>query len=124
MSKTILVVDDERSLANTLAEILNRSGYIALIAYGASEAIEALRSTRVDLLISDIVMPEMDGIELAHYTAREHPETRILLMSGNAEAQQLMMTANPNRQEFDLLAKPVLPKEILAHIHTLLSSSA
>jgi two-component system, cell cycle sensor histidine kinase and response regulator CckA len=123
MAKNILVVDDERVLATTLTAILKHAGYNAIAAYNAPEAIEILRTTPIDLLISDVIMPEMNGFELATHTRRNYPHTRILLISGNAATQE-MITADPESYRFELLAKPILPKQMLAHVEWLLAKAA
>lgn len=124
MTKTILVVDDEKELANTLSAILRHAGYNALVAYSSAEALEKLRTTAIDLLVSDVVMPGMNGMELAMAADSEHPNLRILLMSGNAATQQIVDDAGTNVRQFELLAKPVPPTQILAHIKSLLSKAA
>ncbi len=120
--KTILVVDDQPALANTLRVILDRAGYNAIAVYSAAGAIEVLRASRIDLLISDVVMPEMNGMELAVHTRENYPATNILLISGNAATQEIVINSALGH-EFELLSKPVLPKHILARIHSLLSPS-
>lgn len=121
MAKTILVVDDERALATTLGAILNHAGYCAIVVYGAAEAIEVLLTTKIDLLISDVIMPGMNGFELAKYTRENHPQTQILLISGNAATHEIVTEANAEQYHFELLSKPVLPVQMLALVECLLA---
>ena len=88
--KTILVVDDEPTLADTLTAILQHSGYNAIAAYNASDAPQVLHANAVDLMISDVIIPGMNGFELAIYSNRNYPSTVVLLISGNAATQEIM----------------------------------
>jgi DNA-binding NtrC family response regulator len=116
MLKTILVVDDERGIADTLCAILQHAGYAAIAVCNAGDALEVLRTTPVDLLVSDVIMPAMNGMELALHARRYYPQTNIVLMSGNAATRDIVTDAESKGHRFDLLAKPVLPKDMLAHI--------
>jgi DNA-binding NtrC family response regulator len=118
--KTILVVDDERALADSMTAILQQSGYNAIAAYNAAEAQQTLRTNTVDLMISDVIMPGMNGFELALYTNRNYPGTAVLLISGNAATQQILTAHGNEAQQFALLSKPILPKQMLAHVEALL----
>jgi CheY-like chemotaxis protein len=124
VAKTILVVDDERALADTLCAILIHAGYRVLCVYSAEEAIEVLRAHRVDLMISDVVMPGMNGFELAVHATQNYPGTQILLLSGNAATQEIIAAPGAEQHHFELWAKPVLPRQMLAHIESLFASSS
>lgn len=121
VQKTILVVDDERAIANTLTAILQHSGYNAVTAYNASEAQQILAAHPVDLMISDVIMPGMNGFELAIYTNHNYPSTAVLLISGNAATQDIVTAHGEDAHNFELLAKPILPKQMLAHVEALLA---
>ncbi|MGI8988252.1 MAG: response regulator [Bryobacteraceae bacterium] len=84
--ETILVVDDEPIVRRLVREMLTISGYGVVEASGGHEALEMVRGLRqpVHLLLTDIIMPRMDGHELARKLAHLHPETRVLFMSGYA----------------------------------------
>ncbi len=112
----VLVVDDESAIADTLAEILSRSGYAALTAYDAEEALESALMTPPDMLITDVVLPGMSGIELAMKMRRMFPECKTLLFSGQAATVDLLAKANGAGHHFNLLHKPIHPKELLAHV--------
>src|SRR5580698_10284646 len=90
----VLVVDDESAIADTLAEILSRSGYAALTAYDGNEALESALMTPPEMLITDVVLPGMSGIELAIKMRRMFPDCKILLFSGQAATVDLLATAN------------------------------
>src|SRR5208337_2159245 len=85
----VLVVDDESTIADTLAEILTRSGYAAMAAYDGEGALETALLMPPELLITDVVLPEMSGIELAITMRRVFPECKIILFSGQASTADL-----------------------------------
>lgn len=115
----IFVVDDESVISKTLAIILNQSGFTATAFENASEALAAARSTRVDVLISDVVMPKMNGIELALQLRRIYPACKVLLFSGQPETAALLANASEQGHIFDILAKPVYPLELLDTLRSL-----
>ena len=78
---TILVVDDETALCNSIADILRYDGYHVSIASNGYEALEILNSTNIDLIITDVLMPEMDGLELSKKVLQWQPEQQIVLIS-------------------------------------------
>ena len=80
--KSILVVDDESAIADTIAKILTLSGYAATAAYDGNSALEAALLSPPELLITDVVLPGMNGVELAITIKRVYPDCKILLFSG------------------------------------------
>lgn len=112
----ILVVDDEKVIADTIVQILNRNGFIAEPAYGGAEAIEKAKRTCPELVLSDVLMPEIDGVEVA-MTIRQHcPETRIVLFSGQAATVELLARAREQGHTFELLPKPIHPTQLIKHL--------
>jgi CheY-like chemotaxis protein len=109
----ILVVDDERLLADTTAAILRRAGYTSKTAYDAFAALETLASFHPDYLLTDIMMPGMNGVELAIAITRIHPATKILLFSGQAGISEILEDSKAKGFEFPLLAKPVHPTKLI-----------
>lgn len=114
MSKRVLVVDDEQCIADTLASILRRSDYDALAFYDAPSALAACHSEPPALIISDVVMPGMTGIDLAIQVRQQYPECKVLLFSGMATTADLLEEARSQGYDFEVLAKPVHPKDLLA----------
>jgi DNA-binding response OmpR family regulator len=112
----ILVVDDESVIADTLAAILSRSGYAAMAAYDAEEALESALVTPPEMLITDVILPRMNGIELAITMRRIFPDCKILLFSGQAAAADLLAPARSSGHRFTMLGKPIHPSELLAHV--------
>lgn len=84
----ILITEDEDSLRAFVARALRLDGHETVEAADGAEGLEALECSRFDLLLSDIRMPVMDGIELAHKAAASQPGLKILLMTGYAEQRE------------------------------------
>jgi len=112
----ILVADDEQIIANTLAIILNQAGFEARAVYSGEKAIESLDSFQPDMLISDVIMTGMTGIEAAIATRARRPNCKILLFSGQAATADLLEKAQLDGHEFEILAKPVHPTDLLAKL--------
>lgn len=81
-SATILVVDDERDIRDLLKRFLGEAGYRVLESPNGRDALNQLRNTRVDLLISDIVMPEADGLEILQSLRNNFAGLKVIAMSG------------------------------------------
>jgi DNA-binding response OmpR family regulator len=116
MTKRIFVVDDERIIADSLATILNKSGYQASAFYEAESALLASKLINPDCLITDVAMPMMNGIDLAVEIRDRFPACRILLFSGQAATSDLLATVRGRGLDFDVLPKPEHPKELLARL--------
>lgn len=112
----VLVVDDECVIADSLAEILKRSGYCAVTAYDGASALESALMMPPDVLITDVVLPGMNGIELATTMRRIYPDCKVVLFSGNAATSAMMEAAMRAGDNFVLLNKPVSPREMLQHV--------
>lgn len=112
----ILVVDDERVIANTLSIILSRSGFSTMTAYDGESALELARTIPPDLLISDVMMPGMTGVELAIAVTKAIPGCKVLLFSGQAATADLLEKARHAGHDFTVLTKPVHPTDMLWRI--------
>jgi CheY-like chemotaxis protein len=110
------VVDDERVIADTLAIILNQNGFDAAAVYTGTAAVERAKTTKPQLIISDVIMPDMNGIEAAIAIRRFLPSCKILLFSGQAATADLLESARQQGHEFEILAKPVHPADLLAKL--------
>ena len=109
----VLVVDDERVIADTLAMILIQSGFQARAIYSGEGAVETAVSFVPDMLISDVIMADLNGIDAAIRIKELLPKIKILLFSGQAATADLLDTARKQGYEFEILAKPVHPQDLL-----------
>lgn len=112
----ILVVDDEPLIADTIVQILNRNGFIAEAVYGGREAIDAARRILPELILSDVLMPHIDGVEAAIAIQKFLPDTRIVLFSGQAATVEILARARQRGYHFELLAKPLHPTQLIKHL--------
>ena len=112
----VLVVDDEKVIADTLTIILNKAGYNASAAYTGNQAVDLARSEKPDLVITDVIMPDMNGIEAAIHIREFLPACKILLFSGQAATVDLLKDARVHGHEFEILAKPIHPQDLLAKL--------
>jgi CheY-like chemotaxis protein len=109
----VLVVDDERVIADTLAMILNQSGFQAQAIYSGEGAVELASTFEPDMLISDVIMADLNGIDAAIRIRELLPKIKILLFSGQAATADLLDNARKHGYEFEILAKPVHPQDLL-----------
>ena len=119
--RTILLVEDEHALREVSRRILVRHGYKVLFAANGEEALQVAREhgSQIHLLLSDVIMPRMAGTQLAEVFGAEHPETRVLLMSGFAEP--ILSAQGQMKGNFDLLDKPFSAAALLAKIEQVLA---
>lgn len=116
----VLVVDDEPIIADTIVAILNNSGFAAAAAYSGETALRMAHLIPPALLLTDVSMPGMNGIELALAVTEAVGDCKTLLFSGHATTQDLLRESQANGRDFVLLQKPVHPKELLAQVSCLL----
>ena len=112
----VLVADDERVIADTLAMILNQSGFEAHVAYSGEKALELATDFQPEMLISDVIMAGLNGIDAAIKIREVLPSIKILLFSGQAATADLLEKARGQGYEFEILAKPVHPQDLLAKL--------
>jgi len=110
----ILLAEDEEAMRTYLARALVNAGYEVVAVDRGTEALPYLENERFDLLLSDIVMPEMDGIELAQRCAEISPETKVMFITGFA-AVALNPDNNAPRQA-KVLSKPFHLKDLVAEV--------
>jgi DNA-binding NtrC family response regulator len=110
----VLVIDDEALIADTLTEILSLHGYDATPLYSGESAIEWIENSRPDIVLSDIVMRQVDGVQAAVRIRELHPECRVILFSASA-----LSSANRRKISslgFEYLQRPLHPKDLLSHV--------
>ena len=112
----VLVADDEQIIANTLAIILNQAGFDARAVYSGEMLVEMAQSFQPDMLISDVVMSGITGIEAAIKVLAKLPSCKILLFSGQAATVNLLERARAEGQTFEIITKPIHPNELLARV--------
>ena len=114
--RRVIVADDEETIATTLAIILNQAGFEARAVFSGEQVVELLDSFQPEMLITDVVMPGMTGIEVAIAVRNRLPDCKILLFSGQAATADLLEKARAQGHEFEILAKPVHPQDLLAKL--------
>ena len=117
----VLIVDDERWTSDTLATIFTIAGYEARSTYSAEEALAVISQWQPALVILDVVLPKMNGIDLAIELAGRRPSCQILLFSGNPNTAQIAQAAAVSGHPFEILEKPVHPDFMLQRAGQLLS---
>jgi CheY-like chemotaxis protein len=120
----IFVVDDEPVIASTLAAILQMNGFSAKFFTCPLEAPAAARLKAPDLLICDVAMPGICGIELAIQMRALFPTCKVLLFSGQAATVDLLQDARAQGHDFDLLLKPVPPTEFLLEVGKMVNATS
>ena len=102
MTHTILVVDDEASLVEVLANILEFHHYGVLRAYDGIEALQVIKENQIDLLITDYMMPRLDGIALQKRVSNEAPAIPIIMMSALPDALEKLQLHAVLKKPFSL----------------------
>jgi CheY-like chemotaxis protein len=123
-NSVVLVIDDEAVIADTLVAILAQNRIAAMAAYNGKSALEIARVVPPDLLLSDVVMPGMSGIDLAIAIRQATPDCKVLLFSGQAATVDLLDRARDAGHDFTVLEKPIHPTDLLARISETLKSKA
>ena len=118
--KKILIVEDEKVVADTLGQILASNGYEIRVVYSAEDAIALFSAWSPNVAILDVMLPKMNGIELALVLRENLPDCHALLFSGQPSVESLMQKAKDEGHQFEILAKPVHPTVMLDAISTLL----
>jgi CheY-like chemotaxis protein len=120
--RRILIVDDELAIADTLQLIFQMQRYDARVAYSAEHAVELIAEWQPELAILDVILPEMNGIDLAIVIKANHPTCHVILFSGHTNTAMLLEEAVSKGHSFEVLAKPVMPDLMLERASELLCS--
>ena len=107
----VLVIDDDHAIADTLAEILRRNDFTPIALYSGEEAIEFAERFQPDIVLSDIRMSRIDGIEAAKRIREVHPACRVILFTASSVSQSMKQTIRDLKFEF--LARPLHPEVVL-----------
>jgi two-component system, cell cycle response regulator CpdR len=118
-TKWILVADDEPAVRQFVERALNYAGYAVTAVPDGNAALEALAKKKYDLLLTDIVMPDLDGIALSLKVAKDYPGTKILMMSGYANQRQ--RAHNLDFLAHEVISKPFTLEDIMLRVKTVLA---
>jgi CheY-like chemotaxis protein len=120
----VLIVDDEAPLRDVLRRSLERGGHSVVEAGNGKAALQVLSSDPVDLVISDVHMPEMDGLEFLMQMRREHPGLPIITVTaGGSMSQDDVLTTASMLGAVAVLGKPFSPQEVLETVSQVLGDS-
>lgn len=123
--KTILIIDDDEGVRTLLARILEIGSHSVLEADNGRKALGLLATHAVDMVITDIIMPDMEGIEIIMRLRRTHPHLPIIAISGGARISANDHLTMARKLGADLtLCKPVSPAELLEAVHHVFTSHA
>jgi CheY-like chemotaxis protein len=111
----VLVVDDEKMVADTTSEIFCGAGFDVKSAYDGWTALEIATRFRPDYLLTDVLMPRMNGVELAIAVTKLLPDVRIVLFSGQAGISEIVHDGHKRGYDFELVAKPIHPMKLLEY---------
>lgn len=117
----ILLAEDEQAMREYLARALERSGYEVVSVDRGTEAAPLLESEHFDLLLTDIVMPEMDGIELARHCSKVSPRTEVMFITGFSG---VALRAGQSMPQAKVLSKPFHLKDLVLEVERLFSKEA
>jgi len=112
----ILLAEDDNSMREYLTRALERSGYEVVAVDRGTEAAPLLDKEHFDLLLTDIVMPEMDGIELAQHCAKVSPETEVMFITGFSGVRLRAAEAMPKAK---MLSKPFHLRDLVLEVERL-----
>ena len=114
----IFVVDDEPNIAISLGLILSQDGFDATPFTDPLEALQSIRAKAPDLLISDVIMPGLSGVELAIVMREICPDCVVILFSGQIATEAILESARDRGYDFGVLAKPVHPSDMLRTVRS------
>jgi CheY-like chemotaxis protein len=112
----VIVIDDETRISSTLVEILRGEGFEAVAASTGEEALGLARDFRPDVVLSDVIIPGLNGVEVGIQLRSMFPKCRVILFSGQAATLDLLKDARARGHEFEILAKPIKPAALLSII--------
>ena len=117
----ILLAEDEQVMREYLARALERSGYEVVAVDSGTAAAPLLEAERFDLLLTDIIMPEMDGIQLAQYCNMVSPTTNVIFITGFSGVALRAGASIPNAK---ILAKPFHLKDLVLEVDRLFAKES
>jgi len=112
----VLVVDDDAAGADSLAFMLTHAGYKTAVAYSGKEAIERANEFKPDMLLSDVGMPEIDGVQAAIEISKLFPHCQCLLFSGHVDSRSVIDDYRNQGHKFEFFEKPLHPQELISKL--------
>ena len=112
----IMVIDDESVIAETVVEILNEEGFEATAVSSGDSAVEVAKTLQPDVVLSDVIMPGLNGIETGIRIREIVPDCKVILLSGQAATVDLLEQARQRGHHFQILAKPIRPEQLISVI--------
>ena len=121
--KRLLIVDDEHLIADTLSAIMAAHGFDAWTAYSGEEAVEMASEINPHLLISDVMMHGINGVQAAMRVVDNNPSCRVILFSGQMETTDFLKAARFRGHSFMAVKKPLHPTILIRMVHDLLAQA-
>jgi DNA-binding response OmpR family regulator len=121
MTRNILVADDDRTIAHLIKEIIERRGSTALVAYDGEQALQIFNNFKVDLIITDLKMPHVDGISLIKMIREMNSDIPIIIITGYGSDRNYSLAQSYGVTDF--LSKPCSVIEISRAIESALAQS-
>ena len=118
MNQSILVVDDEMQIVRVLRGYLEQVGFRVVAAYNGEEALQNARRERPDLVILDLQMPKMDGLEVTRRLRAEQPDVAIIMLTARVEETDRIVGLELGADDY--VTKPFSPREVVARVRAVL----
>jgi DNA-binding response OmpR family regulator len=112
-SPKVLIADDEKLIADTLALILNKNGFEARAVYTCHDALETAQVFQPDILVSDVLMSDANGLDAAIQMRQPLPDLCVFLLSGQTATAEMLGKSKAGNMGFEVLVKPVHPQELI-----------
>src|ERR1700709_710896 len=120
MERSGLVVDDDRKLADGIRRYLERDGFRVVVAHDALDALERIDEGALSLIVLDLMLPQMDGLEVCR-RVREHSTVPIIMVTARSLEQDKLAGLHVGADDY--ITKPFSPRELVARVHTVLRRS-
>jgi two-component system alkaline phosphatase synthesis response regulator PhoP len=118
MAQTILVVDDEQQIVRVVKGYLENAGYRVLTASNGEEALRQAERHKPDLVVLDLLMPQVDGLEVTRRLRAEMPETAIIMLTARVEEMDRILGLKMGADDY--VTKPFSPRELVARVEAVL----